>query len=300
MKTKYISLVCFGASGLFAACAHNPPQSLVDARQEYERVKAGETAQVAPAQLHEAAVALDRANQSFIDDGDSQKTRDLAYVADRKTLWAESEALTVMDNQQRTAAEKDQLSTAVATGKSARHELHQTQEQIALQQQQLAQSSQQLQSSNQQLDQEKQARVAAEQNAAATQAKLEALAQVKDDERGKIITLNGSVLFVSGQAELLDGARNRLSQVAEALKTMGDKAITVEGYTDSRGSEDLNQRLSERRAQVVRDYLAGQGLDPSRIKSMGLGKAKPIADNKTADGRAMNRRVEIIVEKDKS
>jgi outer membrane protein OmpA-like peptidoglycan-associated protein len=297
MKKTYLTLACAAALG---ACAHNTPQQLVDARSEYERVKNGPATQVAPAQLHEAKVALDHANQSFADDGDSPSTVDLAYVAQRKAEWAETEARIALNAQQKGQAEKDQLSTAVSNGKMSREELARAQQANALNQQQLQSNQQQLAQSADQLQQEKDARALAEQNAADAQAKLAQLAQVKEDERGKIITLNGSVLFTSGQSDLLDSARDRLKQVADALKTMGNHDITVEGFTDSRGSESLNQRLSERRAQAVRDYLAGQGVTPDKIKSEGMGKANPIADNKTAEGRAMNRRVEIVIARDKT
>ena len=72
--------------------------------------------------------------------------------------------------------------------------------------------------------------------------------------------------------------------------------ILVEGHTDSHGSKVLNLELSQRRAQTVRDYLASQGIAPERIKAEGLGFTRPVANNKTAEGRANNRRVEIVVQ----
>lgn len=302
MKKTYLSLAA--SALIFGACASEPPKQLVDARNEYEKVKQGPASQIAPAQLHEAKNALDKANQSFADDGASDKTVDLAYVAQRKSEWADVEAKTALNNQNKTQAEKDLLTTAVAQGKmtaaelaAARQANTQSQTQLAGAQQQLATKDQQLAQTADQLQQEKDARAAAEARANELLAKL---AQVKDDERGKIITLNGSVLFKTNQSDLLATARDRLKQVADALKTMGNHDITVEGFTDSVGSEQHNQSLSERRAQAVRDYLAGQGVTPEKINSKGMGKADPIADNKTAEGRAMNRRVEIVIAKDKS
>ena len=84
-----------------------------------------------------------------------------------------------------------------------------------------------------------------------------------------------------------------------AVKVMKDKPnmrVSVEGHTDSIGSDAYNQKLSERRAQAVRDYLVSQGIDAARISVKGWGKAKPVASNKTEAGRAENRRVEIIAE----
>jgi OOP family OmpA-OmpF porin len=87
--------------------------------------------------------------------------------------------------------------------------------------------------------------------------------------------------------------------VDEAVRLMNDKSdlrVSVEGHTDSIGSDAYNQRLSERRAKAVRDYMISQGIDASRITTRGFGESKPVADNKTAAGRAENRRVEIIPE----
>ena len=119
---------------------------------------------------------------------------------------------------------------------------------------------------------------------------------MKQDERGTVITLSGSVLFASGESELLPAAQRRLSQVAQTLKEQSpDANIVVEGHTDSRGSESYNLELSAKRAQAVRSYLVAEGVDPGRIQAEGLGYAHPVSDNKTAEGRANNRRVEIVV-----
>ena len=87
--------------------------------------------------------------------------------------------------------------------------------------------------------------------------------------------------------------------VDEAVTVMKDKPsmkVSVEGHTDSIGSDAYNLKLSERRAQAVRDYMVSQGIDAARIRVKGWGKTKPIASNKTEAGRAENRRVEIIPE----
>jgi outer membrane protein OmpA-like peptidoglycan-associated protein len=110
-----------------------------------------------------------------------------------------------------------------------------------------------------------------------------------------VITLSGSVLFASNKDALLPGAQDRLGMVADALKTQDDREIIVEGHTDSQGSADSNQGLSERRARSVATFLISRGVRGDQIRSAGLGLSKPIADNGTAEGRANNRRVEIIV-----
>jgi len=112
-----------------------------------------------------------------------------------------------------------------------------------------------------------------------------------------VITLSGAVLFGSGQAALLPGAMMKLNEVADALlKGNAESKIVVEGHTDSQGSASLNQDLSVRRAQSVRDYLVSRGIAADRITAQGLGSTRPVAPNNTAEGRADNRRVEIVVQ----
>ena len=110
-------------------------------------------------------------------------------------------------------------------------------------------------------------------------------------------TLSGAVLFRSDKAELLPLAQNKLASVAKALnETDKRRQIVVEGHTDSRGSDNYNRKLSLQRAESVRSYLVGQGVPAARISAMGRGEDQPVASNRTAEGRANNRRVEIIVQ----
>ncbi len=101
--------------------------------------------------------------------------------------------------------------------------------------------------------------------------------------------------FDFDSAELKPAMMAELDKIADKIKaTNGDEKILVIGHTDSTGPEAYNQRLSERRAQAVADYLAGKGITNLSIK--GMGESQPVADNGTRDGRAMNRRVEIVVQ----
>ena len=108
------------------------------------------------------------------------------------------------------------------------------------------------------------------------------------------IILRG-VHFDFNKANIRDDAKPILNQAAETLKEHSSIAVTVEGHTDSIGSEAYNQKLSVRRAAAVRDYLAGQGVDASRMTVVGKGESDPVASNDTEDGRAQNRRVELVV-----
>ena len=112
-----------------------------------------------------------------------------------------------------------------------------------------------------------------------------------------VITLSGGVLFASGKSELLPTAQLKLNSVADSLTQQDPESkIVVEGHTDSQGSASYNMDLSQRRAQAVRDYLVSRGIASDRVTSQGYGFARSIADNKSAEGRANNRRVEIVVE----
>ncbi len=126
------------------------------------------------------------------------------------------------------------------------------------------------------------------------QEELAKLAETKTTERGFIVTLPG-LFFDSGKSALKPGARNTLTKIAEQLRVNDQLSITIEGHTDSVGSDALNQSLSEKRAEAVRSYLAGRGIPASRMTVTGLGETSPIATNDTPAGRQQNRRVELVI-----
>ncbi len=109
--------------------------------------------------------------------------------------------------------------------------------------------------------------------------------------RGKVV-LRG-VNFTSGKAVLTNESYNILDDVVASLREWPEIKIEVSGHTDSVGSERSNKRLSYNRAKAVMNYFLQQGVDASRIRSVGMGEEVPVADNSTADGRALNRRVEL-------
>jgi outer membrane protein OmpA-like peptidoglycan-associated protein len=119
---------------------------------------------------------------------------------------------------------------------------------------------------------------------------------VKEEARGLVITLSGSVLFASGKSALLPDARSRLDQVSEVLLTTRERTLLIEGHTDSQGSEGSNVTLSQNRANAVREYILSRGYGADLVKAVGLGESNPVADNGNAEGRANNRRVEIIIQ----
>jgi outer membrane protein OmpA-like peptidoglycan-associated protein len=103
------------------------------------------------------------------------------------------------------------------------------------------------------------------------------------------------VLFDTGKYDLRPAARERLAKLSGIVLAHPGLKLEIEGHTDSTGGDELNQRLSEQRAESVRQYLVGENLDASSLTAKGYGKTMPIADNLTAAGRQKNRRVEIIV-----
>jgi len=117
--------------------------------------------------------------------------------------------------------------------------------------------------------------------------------QAKQTDRGVVVTL-GDVLFDTGQATLKPGADLAINRLATFLSSNPQTKVLIEGHTDSRGSEDYNIGLSERRAHAVSTALESHGISADQIQTLGRGKAYPVASNDTPEGRQQNRRVEIV------
>jgi outer membrane protein OmpA-like peptidoglycan-associated protein len=115
-----------------------------------------------------------------------------------------------------------------------------------------------------------------------------------DTDRGLVVNM-GDVLFDIGKADLRPPAREALARLSGIVLNYPSLKLAIEGHTDSTGSDELNQRLSEQRAETVRSYLQSQGLPADSLGAKGFGKTMPVADNSTAAGRQKNRRVEIVV-----
>ena len=119
--------------------------------------------------------------------------------------------------------------------------------------------------------------------------------RAESESRGQVMTL-GDAVFPPGKATLQPEALAGLDTVVEFVNKEPSRRIRIEGHTDNRGSDNLNQVLSQQRAEAVRDALVQRGVDASRITAVGLGKSVPAATNDTPEGRAKNRRVEVILE----
>lgn len=201
---------------------------------------------------------------------------DAGRITAAELLVAQRELDTVRRDLARVRGQLDQRSRTLD---ATTRELEARERELAMREQQLASAMQ--------------ARNEAEQRARDAMRDLEELASVRREQEEIIVTLSGEVLFEYDQAELRPTARQRLRAVARALETQPDAQIVIEGFTDSRGSDPYNQQLSQRRAEVVRQFLIDEGVEMNRLRAVGRGEADPIASNDTPEGRAENRRVEI-------
>ncbi|RKG94071.1 OmpA family protein [Corallococcus terminator] len=333
-RWKFGWLAFAGASALTVGCAHSsPPSELTAARTAYQEVSRSPEGRERPADVAAARAALQEAENEYAESDGSVKTRSLAYVALRKAEIAEARGQADLAAQQRAQAEqalrqqqeaRAQTLTKQQEEERARYEQQrqqydqerqqydaqrqqeaermrtaeaQTRQQQEAEAQRMAQLNQELQQRTQQLEQERQARLQAEQRASTALTQLQDKdVKVREEARGTVVTLSGSVLFATNATDLLPAARDRLSDVATALKE-SKNPLLIEGYTDSRGTDTYNEQLSERRAESVRDFLVNQGVPSDRINIRGMGENRPVASNATAEGRANNRRVEIVVER---
>ena len=125
-------------------------------------------------------------------------------------------------------------------------------------------------------------------------AQFNAILQTRDTARGLIVNMS-DVLFDTGKYSLRPLAREKLAKVAGIVSGYPGLRLDVEGHTDSVGGDEYNQQLSEQRGGAVRDYLTQQGMPVSSVTSKGFGKTQPVASNDTAEGRQLNRRVEIVI-----
>jgi outer membrane protein OmpA-like peptidoglycan-associated protein len=284
------------ATGIGGCAASLPPQDLLNARSVYDQASKGQAEQLDPADMHVAKEQLNVAETSFRENGDTQGTRDQAYLAVRKTELAEVVARTMAANQTKDgvvdAMHQDEKRTVALTAA----ELARQKSQFATQGAAMKAQGAELSAQGVKLEDEKTRRLDAEKRAAQAAADLAKFASVKQEARGMVITLSGSVLFASAKWDLLPEAQLKLNDVATALiKEDPLSTMVVEGHTDSQGGVPYNQDLSQHRAQAVRDYLVSRGIASDRITAQGFASSRSVADNASPEGRANNRRVEIVV-----
>jgi outer membrane protein OmpA-like peptidoglycan-associated protein len=227
--------------------------------------------------------------------------------AGRVTREAEQARLTALENAARLKGENDAQVAAAQT--EADRLKRQSDTQLAAAQTEtdrLRQESDRLKQENDaqrataQADLDRAAAATAQAEAEKTQLRatlllqFNAILQTRDTARGLIVNMS-DVLFDTAKHSLRPIAREKLAKVAGIISGHPGLRLDVEGFTDSVGSDDYNQRLSEQRGESVRDYLTSEGVLGTSVTSRGFGKEQPVASNDTAKGRQQNRRVELVV-----
>jgi outer membrane protein OmpA-like peptidoglycan-associated protein len=279
-------------------CAKPTPKALIDARAVVDAAgKDADVVKYAPVQLDEAEQAVQRAEALWNEDQDADEAEHQAYlvlrrveiaravtagamaVEEAKTLGRKREAVLL---EIRTAEADRALAAAEKKAEEARLERAAAEKARADAEQAQAEAAK--------------ARAEAAALAASEQKLREELAelQAKETERGIVLTL-GDVLFDVDETSLKAGATQSLSRLVSFLKEYPDRQILVEGHTDSTGTAEYNLGLSQRRADAVVQFLTLNGVAPERVVATGYGKAYPVATNDTAEGRQLNRRVEIVI-----
>lgn len=250
---------------LLAGCASTsePSQQLQSARQAYQQVEGDEeAARSATEALERSNRALEEAERLLADGADMEIVDHHAYLAEKYALVASEQA------------EQARLQDQIEQAKQKRQELRLKIERAKAERAQ--RKAQQAQREAEQL-----------------KARLSDL-QAKQTERGIVLTL-GDVLFDFDEANLKPGGEQAARRVAKFMHDYPDRRIRIEGYTDSKGPESYNQKLSQRRAQSVKEAIVSQDIDSSRIVTQGYGEAYPVASNDNRAGRQRNRRVEIVI-----
>jgi len=246
------------------ACATTPRHSdqLDEARTQVQALSQEPLAQQAAADDLRSSQGLLQEAETALQQGKPLTTVDhLAYLAERHAEAGEARVRAAAAQQELARVQEQRNQILLA---SREHEAAAKAQEAQQTKQQLAQAQQQL-------------------------ADLKA----KQTQRGPVVTLS-DVLFDTGAATLKPGADLSLDRLASYLQAHPQTKVLIEGHTDSRGSDEYNEALSQRRADAVAKALIARGVSPDALNTMGRGKAYPVATNDTAAGRQQNRRVEIV------
>ena len=278
-----IALTGVAALSLLTACASRdkPSEELSKARTVVNTVSnSPNVVQFAPLELKSATDTLQRADDAWSKDANADEAKFQAHLAEQRAQIAVNIATTrKLDGDIRQAGVDAERQRLQGTAQRA-------QAQAVASATAAEQARQQAQT--------------AEQRAAAASAQVKDLKtqladlQAQQTERGLLVTL-GDVLFEFGKSDLTSQAGPRLDKLAQFLAEFPNRKLLIEGYTDSVGTDAFNQTLSKQRADSVQRALTSRGVAADRITTQGYGKSYPVADNGNPEGRAMNRRVEIVI-----
>jgi outer membrane protein OmpA-like peptidoglycan-associated protein len=238
-----------------------------------------------------ASRVADANAQSEKDKRARRHAEEVSADADRKRADADQAAATALQQQQDAQADADRNRAAAADANQAAANAQQAQRDAEADSDKNRAAAA---SSDQQLQQAVQDR---EELRAKLLAQFNAILATRDTARGLVVNLS-DVLFDTAKFTLRPEAREKLAKISGIILAYPDLRLAIEGNTDSVGSDEMNQTLSERRAGAVMDYLAKQNIPAESMTSQGFGKTQPVATNDTAAGRQQNRRVEMIVSGD--
>jgi outer membrane protein OmpA-like peptidoglycan-associated protein len=263
IRATLYGVVLGGAGLLLAACATDVVQDpgAAKARADLTELQSNpRLANLAPLAIHDADAAVQAAEQPQTD---PVVETHLVYMADHRVRIAKAQAQTKFaEDQRKMLSEQNGQIQLDARTREADNAKAQTEAEKA--------------------------------KSEALQAQLTAL-QAKKTDRGMVLTL-GDVLFSTGRADLKAGSVANLDRLVTFLGQAPDRTVRIEGHTDNRGGQSMNQALSQKRADSVSLYLTGRGIASNRITSVGEGYDSPVADNSTDAGRQANRRVEVIIQ----
>lgn len=274
------------ASVLIAAGCATTPKNLAEldrAHAAVERLASNPIAsQSATRELQMARTSLERADQAWKAKESTDSVIHLAYLAERQAEIGEARLGELRARQE------------IAQGEAARNAVL-----LEARERDARLASSRADANAQDAEMARQAARSAEQRAQTAQEDLKASQQqfaelqAKQTERGMVLTL-GDVLFDTAQSNLKPGATQTLDRLARFMRENEGTRVLIEGYTDARGTAEYNQELSRRRASAVAEALESRGTDRSRVNVAGRGEDLPVANNETAAGRQLNRRVEIV------
>ncbi|MFW5967870.1 MAG: OmpA family protein, partial [Persicimonas sp.] len=245
--------------------------------------------------LREAQEAQARGKSAYLAELRDQKRSQLLAATEEARQMYQSEAQRQRQMRQMTSEQlEEEREDLEAMRQEMEERTEELEEEMGLSREEIEQREEELADAVEELESEIEAREEAEEELAEALEDLDEVAEV-DEEQG-IVNLDNSVLFEFGKSVLRPDATDQLSAVADILRRQEEASITVEGHTDAIGSDEFNQQLSSERAQAVRDFLVERGVNPEQVDARGLGEERPIADNESPEGRAMNRRVEILID----
>ena len=278
--TRYFVIAM--CAGIIAGCAvSTPPRELVAARAAYKRAAAGQAVRLVRREMHAARSALLLAENSLQEERSPTVTSELAVEAFLKARAADSLATEAVGKILAAKSARDAAAPQLVLGAAKESPAPETTvEKPTSSLGPSVRHTTQVDAGSKDFD---------------AYARLPGLATVREEPRGLVLTIWGSMLFPSNEASLLSSAQQRLNTLAGLLLTNRDRTLTIEGHTDSWGTSAHNQELSQQRADAVRSYIVSRGYPGNLINARGIGDVKPLADNDHPEGRADNQRVEIVV-----